>query len=101
MKTTNEYKEYILENIDLKEILCRSMMGEYLLYYKDILFGGIYNNRLLIKIVDTNKKYHLNEEIPYEGAKPMYHIEDISNKELVKLIILDTCKSLPPKKGKK
>ncbi len=101
MKTTNEYKEYVLENLDLKEILCRPMMGEYLLYYNGILFGGIYNNRLLIKIVDTNKEYMLREEIPYKGAKPMYHIDDITNKELVREIILNTCKSLPPKKSQK
>lgn len=74
------------------------MMGEYLLYYNNKLFGGIYDNRLLIKIVTNNKKYQLSEQIPYSGAKPMYFIEEIDNKELLKTIIIDTCKGLPDKK---
>ncbi len=73
-------------------------MGEYLLYYNNILFGGIYDNRFLVKIVETNKKYNMEEEIPYETAKPMYLIEDVDNKELLKEIIIETCKSLPKKK---
>ncbi len=73
-------------------------MGEYLLYYNNILFGGIYDNRFLVKIVETNKKYNMEEEIPYETAKPMYLIEDIENRELLKEIIIETCKSLPKKK---
>lgn len=95
MKTTKEYKEYVLEQLSaLETITCRPMMGEYLLYYDNILFGGIYNNRLLIKIVEANKKYNLTEQIPYEGAKVMYQIEDIENKEKNKEIILETCKEL-------
>jgi hypothetical protein len=62
------------------------------------LFGGIYDNRFLVKIVETNKKYNMEEEIPYETAKPMYLIEDIENRELLKEIIIETCKSLPKKK---
>lgn len=53
------------------------MMGEFLLYCNNVLFGGIYDNRLLVKIVDTNKKYNMNEQIPYESAKPMYLIDDV------------------------
>lgn len=93
MKTTQEYKNFVLEQLNMT-ITCKPMMGEYLLYYNDILFGGIYNNRLLIKIVDGNKKYHLTEQIPYEGAKPMYQINEIENQELTKDIILTTCQEL-------
>jgi TfoX/Sxy family transcriptional regulator of competence genes len=70
------------------------MMGEYLLYYNSILFGGIYDNRLLVKIVDTNKKYNMNEAIPYESAKPMYLVDEVDNKELLKEIVIETCKGL-------
>ncbi len=70
------------------------MMGEYLLYYDDILFGGIYDNRLLIKKADTNQKYNMDEAIPYDGAKPMYLVDDVDDKELLKEIIIDTCKGL-------
>lgn len=62
MKTTKEYKDYILEQLALLDnITCRSMMGEYLLYYDGILFGGLYENRLLVKIVAHNKKYQMSE----------------------------------------
>ena len=77
---------------------CKAMMSEFLLYYNDILFGGIYDNRLLVKIVDNNKKYNMQEQLPYEGAKSMYLVDDIDNKELLKEMIIDTCKGLPNKK---
>ena len=60
MATTKEYKNFILEQLDtLSDITYKKMMGEYLLYYKGVLIGGIYDNRLLLKIVSTNKKYRL------------------------------------------
>ncbi len=99
MATTKEYKEFIVEQLDLLDnITCRAMMGEYLLYYNSILFGGIYDNRLLIKIVNSNKKYSLQEEIPYKNAKPMYMVEDVENKEMLKEIVIETCKDLQVKK---
>ncbi len=98
MATTKEYRDYVVEQLnDLKNITCRPMMGEYLLYYNGILFGGIYDERVLIKIIPENKEYNLQEEIPYQGAKPMYLI-DIDNSDLAKEIILKTCKYLPVKK---
>ncbi len=102
MRTTNDYKEYVLEQLNvLESITFKPMMGEYLLYYDDILFGGLYNNRLLIKKVESNEKYNLKEEIPYDGAKPMYLIEDMENQDFIKEIILETCKCLPKKAKKK
>ena len=73
-------------------------MGEFLLYYNGVLFGGIYDNRLLVKIADTNKKYNLEKQLPYKGAKSMYLIEDVDNKELLKDIVLDTYKAITKKK---
>ncbi len=95
MATSKEYKDFILEQLDLLEdITCRAMMGEFLLYYKNTLFGGIYDNRLLVKKVKTNEKYNMKEELPYETAKSMYLVSDVDNKELLKDIILETCKGL-------
>ena len=94
MATNKEYKDYILESLNLlDDIVCKPMMGEYLLYYKGILFGGIYDNRLLVKIVEGNKKYNMKEDLPYENAKMMYLI-DCEDKELIKNIVLDTCDGL-------
>lgn len=95
MATTKDYRDFILEQLNLLDnITCKSMMGEYLLYYNGILFGGIYDDRLLVKIVSSNKKYNMQESIPYESAKPMYLIDNVDNKEILKDIILDTYKDL-------
>lgn len=99
MATTKDYRDFVLEKLSfLDNITCKSMMGEYLLYYNNILFGGIYDDRLLVKIVDSNKKYNMKESIPYDGAKPMYLVDDIDNRESLKKIVIDTCKDLPNKK---
>ncbi len=94
MATTKEYKDFILEQLKLENITCKSMMGEYLLYYNGVLFGGIYDNRLLVKKVENNKKYNMKESIPYDGAKPMYLVDNI---EMLEKIVLDTYKDLQMK----
>ena len=95
MATTKDYRDFILEQLNLLDnITCKSMMGEYLLYYNGILFGGIYDDRLLIKIVDSNKKYNMQESIPYESAKPMYLVDDVDDQEVLRNIVLDTYKDL-------
>ena len=95
MATTKDYRDFILEQLSLLDnITCKSMMGEYLLYYNGLLFGGIYDDRLLVKIVDTNKEYNMQESIPYESAKPMYLVDDVDNQETIRDIVLDTCKGL-------
>ena len=95
MASSKEYRDYIIEELNLlDDITYKPMMGEYLLYYKGILFGGIYDDRLLVKITDSNKKYNMKESIPYIGAKPMYLVSDVDNKELLKDIIIDTYKDL-------
>ena len=95
MATTKEYRDFILEQLNILEnITCKPMMGEYLLYYKKILFGGIYDDRLLIKKVENNKKYNMKESIPYKGAKPMYLVDDLENSDKLKNIIIDTYKYL-------
>ena len=93
MASTKEYRDFVLEQLNNK-ITYKPMMGEYLLYYDGILFGGIYDDRLLVKIVDSNKKYNMPEAIPYTGAKPMYLVDDVDNQDTLKDIILDTYKDL-------
>ena len=98
MATSKEYKDYIMEQLNsLGNVSCRQMMGEYLLYLNGVLFGGIYDDRLLVKITDTNKKYGMHEQLPYEGAKPMFMIDDVDSKEIVYEIIVETYKGLPAK----
>ena len=95
MATTKDYKDFVVEQLNLLDnITCKSMMGEYLLYYNGLLLGGIYDDRLLVKIVENNKKYNMQESIPYDGAKPMYLVDDVDNQEILKDIILDTYEDL-------
>lgn len=91
MASTKNYRDFILEQLStMDEITCKPMMGEYLLYYDGLLFGGIYDDRLLVKKVDNNKKYNMEEVIPYKNAKPMYFVSDVDNQELLRDIVLDT-----------
>ena len=95
MATSKEYRDFILEQLSLlDDITCRSMMGEYLLYYKGVLFGGIYDDRLLVKIVLNNKKYNMSLVIPYVNAKAMYLVSDVDEKEILRNIIIDTYNGL-------
>lgn len=91
MASTKEYRDFILEQLsDLPGISCRPMMGEFLLYLDDVLFGGIYDDRLLVKIVPENAEFEMPEAIPYDGAKSMYLVEDVDDKEKMKEIIIKT-----------
>ena len=95
MASTKDYKNFIIEQLSILDgISCKPMMGEYLLYYNGLLFGGIYDDRLLVKKVDTNKEYDMKEVIPYPNAKPMYFVDDVDNQETIKDIVLDTCRGL-------
>ena len=95
MASSKEYLDYTLEQLrSLDEITFKRMMGEFLLYYNGKLFGGIYDDRLLVKIVDTNKKYNMEEQTPYSGAKNMYLVSDIDDISTLKEIVLDTIKGL-------
>ena len=98
MASSKEYKEFILEQLsEMPNLTCRSMMGEFLLYSDSILFGGIYDNRLLVKIVPDNQQYNMAEEIPYPNGKPMYFVEDIDNRNKLTELILNTIKGITKK----
>ena len=73
---------------------CRPMMGEYLLYANGILFGGIYDDRLLVKIVEENAEFQMSEVLPYKGAKKMYLVDEVDNKEKLRGIVEVTVKGL-------
>ena len=95
MATTKDYKEFIVSQLSiLNGITCRPMMGEYLLYYNNLLFGGIYDDRLLVKKTNTNEKYNMEDAIPYDGAKPMYLVADVDNQDTLKDIVIDTYNGL-------
>lgn len=95
MSTTKEYRDFILEQLSLLDsITCKSMMGECLLYYNGLLFGGIYDDRFLVKKTKSNDKYNMEEAIPYKGAKAMYLVSDVDNMDTLKEIVLTTYNDL-------
>lgn len=70
------------------------MMGEYLIYVDGVYFGGIFDDRLLVKITKTNSKYQLQKELPYENAKPMFLVENVDDKDYLQQLVIDTIKGL-------
>ena len=104
MASSKEYLDYILEQLsDLEEISYRSMMGEYIIYYRGKIIGGIYDDRFLVKPVRSaialmpNEKY----ELPYDGAKEMLLVDDVDNKELLTGLFNSMYDELPVPKPKK
>lgn len=102
MATTNEYADYVMSLMSLLDDTgIRKMMGEYVLYYRGKVFGGIYDNRFLVKMTPHSSSMLSREELPYEGAKMMFMVES-EDKEFVKDLIEGMYDELPePKKKKK
>ena len=95
MASTKEYRDFVLEQLsEVPDVTYCPMMGEFLLYSADVLFGGIYDDRLLVKIVSENEQYKMSESIPYTNAKPMYLVEDVDDKEKLTGIVKNTVKGL-------
>ena len=87
MASTKEYLDYVLESLrDVDGITYKRMMGEFLLYKDGILFGGVYDDRFLIKRTPYSISLGLKEEIPYENAKPMLLIDTDNSKEIKEII---------------
>ena len=86
MASRKEYLDFILEQLsDLEEISYKSMMGEYIIYYRGKIVGGIYDDRFLVKPVKSAIAYMPNAkyELPYDGAKEMLLVDDVDNKEFL------------------
>ena len=99
MSSSKEYKEFVSEQLSGENIAFKPMMGEYLLYFNGVLVGGIYDDRLLIKITEENSLCDCEKAIPYDGAKPMFLVDFIDDKQKVLEFIKNTYGSLL-KKGK-
>lgn len=103
MASHKEYLQYILDQLADAEITYRPMMGEYLLYCRGRLFGGIYDDRLLVKPVPAAGELlpDAGEELPYEGAKPMLPVEDTDDRAFLTKLVNAMWQQLPPPKKKK
>lgn len=104
MASTKSYLGFILEQLSgLEDISHRAMMGEYLLYYKGKLFGGIYDDRFLVKPTGSAKQLMPDapQELPYEGAKEMLLVENVDDKAFLEALITAMWAELSAPKKKK
>jgi len=104
MASSKEYLEYILEQLPgSDEISYRSMMGEYIIYYRGKVIGGIYDDRFLVKPVKSAAVMMPDAvmEAPYEGAKKMLLVEDVENKAFLSELLSEMYEELPAPKRKK
>ena len=101
MASSKEYLEFILEQLSLPEdVSTRAMMGEYILYYRGKVVGGIYDDRFLVKPVQAavSMMPEAVRELPYEGAKEMLLVDNVENTEFLQALLEAMYDELPPKK---
>jgi len=104
MSSNKVYLDFVLEQLSgLEEITYRAMMGEYIIYYRGKIVGGIYDDRLLVKPVKSAISFMptASYELPYEGAKEMLLVDDVDSKEFLVKLFHAMYEELPaPKKRK-
>ena len=104
MASRKEYLDFILEQLsELEEIAYRAMMGEYIIYYRGKIIGGIYDDILLVKPVKSAILLmpDANYELPYEGAKEMLLVNDVDSKYFLTRLFNAMYNELPAPKKKK
>ncbi|MBO4520867.1 MAG: TfoX/Sxy family protein [Alphaproteobacteria bacterium] len=104
MASSKEYLDFVLEQLsDPDGITYRAMMGEYVLYYRGKVFGGIYDDRFLVKPVKAAVAMmpDAQRELPYEGAKEMLLVDDIDDRAFLRDLLNAMYDELPEPKKKK
>ena len=104
MASSEAYLQYVLDQLSgLEEIAYRGMMGEYLLYYRGRLAGGIYDDRLLVKPVEAARRRMPDAplEKPYEGAKEMLLVEEVDDRAFLEALFREIWPELPGRAGKR
>ena len=104
MASSKNYLQFVLEQLsELDEITYRTMMGEFIIYYRGKIVGGIYDDRLLVKPVKSAISYMptASYELPYEGAKEMLLVEEVDQKEFLTGLFHAMYDELPLPKPKK
>lgn len=104
MASSKEYLNFILEQLsELDDVSYRVMMGEYILYYRGKVIGGIYDDRFLVKPTKSAVAMMPNAEmeLPYDGAKEMLLVDDVDNKEFLRGLLEAMYSELPAPKKKK
>lgn len=103
MASDKEYLDFVLDQLsDLDGISHRAMMGEYILYFRDKIIGGIYDNRLLVKPTASAREMmpEAVSEAPYDGAKEMLLVDEIDDREFLTKLISAMYDELPAQRKK-
>lgn len=103
MVSSQAYLEFIVEQLSgLNGLSYRAMMGEYILYYRGKVIGGIYDDRLLLKPVPAARRLmpKARQEVPYQGAKAMLLVDDVDHREFLVRLIEAMYDELPAPKKK-
>ena len=104
MASSKEYLNFILEQLSgLEGITYRAMMGEYIIYYRDKIVGGIYDDRFLVKHVNSAVALMPDAiyELPYEGAKEMLLVDEVDSKQFLTGLFKAVYEELPAPKPRK
>lgn len=104
MASSKAYLEFVSEQLSgLEGITYKAMMGEYIICYRGKIVGGIYDDRLLVKIVKSSISLMPNamRELPYEGAKEMLLVDDVDNRDFLEELFRAMYDELPTPKKKK
>lgn len=104
MASSKEYLQFVLGQLsDLDEITYRAMMGEFIIYYRGKIIGGIYDDRLLVKPIKSAIQYIPTAvyELPYEGAKEMLLVDEVDNKDFLTGLFNAMYDELPMPKAKR
>lgn len=104
MASSKDYLQFVLEQLsELQEITYRAMMGEFIIYYRGKIVGGIYDDRLLVKPTKSAISYMptVTYEIPYENSKEMLLVEEVDNKDFLTGLFDVMYDELPTPKPKK
>jgi len=103
LSSSKEYLNYVLEQLSgLNGISYRSMMGEYIIYYRGKIIGGIYDDRLLVKPVNAAVMLmpDARMDVPYEGAKEMLLVDETDNSEFLTQLFETMYDELPVRRRK-
>ena len=104
MASSKDYLEYILNQLSgLDDISYRAMMGEYIIYYRGKIVGGIYDDRFLVKPTKSAVAMmpDADTELPYEGAKEMLLVDDVENRDFLCELLEAMYPELPTPRKKK
>ena len=104
MASSRDYLDFILEQLSgLENVTYRAMMGEYILYWRGKIIGGIYDDRFLVKPTKSAVAMMPDavRELPYEGAKEMLLVDNVDSRDFLAELITAVYGELPEPKKKK